>query len=133
MAGTYTPPMASSFGFSFSSEKKESVLTRRAVLSCGSIRDGKKKEDGKMAKKQVSTLLHSHHPLALLFSPEKKEYVHLYAHQKGSNTPGKQHSPLVLPFFLKKECVYLYTRSTPGETCAYMGTEKERQNGRKNR
>jgi len=83
-----------------------------------------------MAKKQVSTLLHSHHPLALLF-PLKKEHVHLYAHQRGSKTPGKQHSPLVLPFSLKKECVHLYTRSTPGEICAYMGTEKERQNGRK--
>lgn len=61
-----------------------------------------------MAKKHVSTLLHSHHPLALLF-PLKKEHVHLYAHQKGSKTPGKQHSPLVLPFLWKKNvCIFIH-------------------------
>ena len=111
--------------------KKESVLTRRAVPLCGSIRDGKKKEDGKMAKKQVSTLLHSHHPLALLF-PLKKKNMCIFTHTKKGRRPRE--NSILLWFFLflwkKNVCIFIHVL----HQVEYVHTwelKKKRQKGRK--
>lgn len=154
--------MSSSFGFSFSSEKRKRADEKGCAVVWKYKGWKEKKEDGKAAKKQVSTLLHSPHPLALLFplkkrtcvslrtpkrvedpektdnySPpkpssfgfsfpsEKRTCAYLGTERKRKKWGERQRSPLFLPFFLKKECVHLYTRSTPWEICACMGTEKE--------
>ena len=129
-ADIYTLTQPPSFDFPFPL-KKESVLTRRVVLSCGSIRDGKKKEDGKMAKKQVSTLLRSHSPLAFLF-PLQKEHVHTWGLKERGRNGGKTAFSFVSPFLPEKRmCASLYTSNMATHMCRHGDGKKKRKDGEK--
>ena len=72
-----------------------------------------------MAKKQVSTLLHSHHPLALLF-PLQKEHVHTWGLKRRSRSGEK-----AMLFFgssfspEKRMCASLYTSNMATHMCRH--------------
>ena len=57
--------------------------------------------------------------------------VHTWGLKGRGRSSGKTTFSFGSSFSLKKECVHLYTRSTPWEICAYMGMEKEMKRLRK--
>lgn len=113
--------------------KKESVLTRRVVSLCVSIRDGREKEEAETAKKVDNYALPPPFSFGFSFSPWKKNTSTLSAHspqakpvwkyrrwkkrkngeetaKRQISTPLRSHHPLVLLFPLqKKMCILIRT------------------------
>lgn len=129
-ADIYTLTQPPSFDFPFPL-KKESVLTRRVVLSCVSIRDGMEKEEAETAKKQASALLRSHSPLVLLF-PLQKEHVHTWG-LKRRNRSGEKAMLFFGSSFSpeKRMCASLYTSNMATHMCRHGDGKKKRKDGEK--
>lgn len=117
--------MSSSFGFSFSSEKRKRADEKGCAVVWKYKGWKEKKEDGKAAKKQVSTLLHSPHPLALLFPLKKRTCVSL-------RTPKRVEDPEKTDNYTPpKPSSFGFSFPSEKRTCAYMGTEKKPEGGEK--
>ena len=129
-AGIYTLTQPPSFDFPFSSEKIKCADEKGCAVVC-KYKGWKEKRRWKDGEKAGIYTLTQPSSFGSSFSPEKKEHVHLYAHQKGSKTPGKQHSLLVLPFLWKKNvCIFIHVL----HQVEYVHTwelKKKRQKGRK--
>ena len=117
-AGIYTSSMPLFFGFSFFFEKRTCIFFRKLNGS-------------KTPKKQVSTLLHSHHPLALLFPLKKRTCASLRT-PKRVEDPGKTVLSFGSSFFPeKKNTSTLSARSPQAKPVQVKGLKKKRKSGEK--